>query len=709
MGELQAGADLDEAIERRREELRALVAPVDAVHLLGQVIFSEMPMDVDAYQESEHPGAAYVVEMVAAELLLRPSRAGTSETTPAIDAKLLGPVRELCQEAALLESFRRYRAAGAFDSPEGNARGRAASHHLLVRSPGWPWQEHSTLRGLFGLDPFRQRLRAVLGFDAEDAIGCTSAFADLVVERVSDHMAAARDTVGQFGEDHPAHRWASVSLGGWKAGPKDLVAHAITAVWAMNHLGDALLFTADELAAAASIDRAAAAAFLAALSQPMQRPEADWFRLAESVRMRPFIEFGPGEYMPTVPGNDLWALRGVLETALKGDAAYNAHRAQWLEKRAAEVLEAAMAPDEMHLGVGFAYEAADHERVQGEIDALLRCGDTAIVIEAKSATLRPGARRGGDAFIKHLRENVTKAADQGTRARAALAQPGSLLRDGAVLTLSDTVREVHPIVVTLDDVSSAAPVLWQLEGTRVMPEGVSTPWVVTLHELELVASTIEWPAQFVHFLRRRSRLNQLGRHISSDELDWWMHYLEQGLYFEDEDDPSPVRVVSLTDPLDAWVLYEQGLRQVPAPKPTMGLDRSTRAFLDLLCSERPPGWVAAGCALLDVSDAARKRLWRDLDKLRPRARSRTRAQRGTYHFENAPGSMLICAVVLPDNEASRASQVLRDLVDARLEEFGDQRVLGLATTVSSSRPYDALLTVERTWWEPPAAPGAPGT
>jgi hypothetical protein len=45
-----------------------------------------------------------------------------------------------------------------------------------------------------------------------------------------------------------------------------------------------------------------------------------------------------------------------LETALKGDAAYNTHRARWLEKRAAEVLEAAMTPDETHLGVGFAYE-----------------------------------------------------------------------------------------------------------------------------------------------------------------------------------------------------------------------------------------------------------------------------------------------------------------------------------------------------------------
>lgn len=117
-------------------------------------MFSEVPIDPDTYVESEHLGAAYVVEMVAAEFLRRPGRAGTSEVTPAIDAHLLRPMRRLCQEAALLESWRRSRAAGGLSTAESAARGRAASHHLMVRGPGWPWQEHETLRGLFGAERF---------------------------------------------------------------------------------------------------------------------------------------------------------------------------------------------------------------------------------------------------------------------------------------------------------------------------------------------------------------------------------------------------------------------------------------------------------------------------------------------------------------------------------------------------------------------------
>jgi hypothetical protein len=258
--------------------------------------------------------------------------------------------------------------------------------------------------------------------------------------------------------------------------------------------------------------------------------------------------------------------------------------------------------------------------------------------------------------------------------------------------------------VTLDDLSAAAPVLWQFHGTRVMPEGVTIPWVVTLHELDLVASTIEWPAQFVHFLRRRSRVNQLGDLVASDELDWWMHYLLIGLYFEDEVREGSIRLLSHTDPLDAWVLYERGMRRTPAEKPSMRMDKTSRAFLDLVCEERPPGWISAACALLDISFDARKQLWKAVDKLRPLARQRRRPQRCTLGFQSAPDPMMICAVVVPNENRNRLSDVLQDLVETRVSEYGPQRVLGIGVTVGSRRPYDALAVLDRKWWEPPGSP-----
>jgi len=697
MEELRSGATPEHAVAERRSALRSVIDPMDAIHVLGQVAMAEVALDADTYKESDHPGSAFVIEMVAAEIIRRPTRAGTRDSTPVIDGRVLGEVRRLAHEAAMLESFRRFASSGGFESPEGAARGRAATQHLMLRGPGWPWQEHETLRGLFGPSRFSEQIVAALGFGVEDAITCSDAVVKLIPERVRDHMLAARATAGEFGTDHPAYRWATENVGGWQDAPAQQQAHGITALWAMNHIGDALLLDAEALAESAGVEVSAATAYLTNLGQTLGQEDGDWFQMAEAVRYRPFIEFDEGRYLLTVPGNNLWALRSRFESALKADKAYTVHRGRWLERRAVDLLAPALCADEAHVSVDFSVPSGTGQRAEGEIDGLIRCGDVGLVIEAKSATMRAGARRGGEALLRHLRDTLAKAAAQGTHARDAFEHEGQFRVNGRALELGERIREVHPILVTLDDLSPVAPVLWQLEGSRVMPEGVALPWVVTLHELELVAQTIEWPAQFVHFLRRRARLNALGRHIASDELDWWMHYLLFGLYFDVDEDVGPIRFTSLTDSLDAWVLYERGLRETPAPRPTMKLDDSSRRFMDLICSERPDGWVPAACAFLEVSGEARKRLWRDVKRLRRRAPERMKVQRGTFEFTEAREPMVLCFLVVPDEDRERVLDYLGHLVSKRLDELGEHIVLGLGVGASSKRPYDALVVVDRAW------------
>jgi hypothetical protein len=702
--ELQSGTDLSEAIAKRRTELRSLMAPFDAVHLLGQLSMGETALNADTYRETEHPGRSYVVELAAAELLTRTGRSGTSEHTPAIDARPLDEIRRLTHEAVLLESFRRYRSAGAFTSPEGAARGRAAMQNLMLRNPGWPWQEHSVLRGLFGERRFSEVIRRELGYDVEEAIRCAEAPLSLLPQQTHSHMHSAGAAVEVFDKSHPGFAWASASLGGWQEAPASEQAMYMPVVWAMNHLGDALLLNPVSLSEAADVEEEAAAGLLSTLSTPFGQPgDEEWFAAAERVRYQPYVKVTDSAYMLTVPGNDLWALRRLFETRLKQTKAYIVHRGRWLEKRAGELLREAVSPDEQHGSVEFTYTDDAGSTIAGEIDQLIRCGDTVLTVEAKSATLRPGARRGGDALISHLRKTLTKAAEQGTNAREALRLTNSMLRVGKqALTLGEDVREVHPVVVTLDDLSSVAPVLWELQGTRVMPDGVTLPWVVTLHELEQICDLIDWPVQLTHFLRRRSRLNRLGELTATDELDWWMHYLLYGLYFEDKPSGSQ-RLLSLTDDLDAWNLWKHGGRRTKAPRPTMNLDARTRDFLDLICTERPNGWVPAACTLLDANGHARSEFWRNVQRLRRRASRRNRTQRMTQGYSAEADPFLICAAVVPDDEDASLPLVLQRLVEERLDEHGDQRVLGLGVSASSARSYDALLVFERAWWSTPGA------
>jgi len=677
--------------------------PYDAVHLLAHVSLGEAILDPNTYREGDNQGLAYVVELVAADLLTRPGRAGSREHSPPLDARVTGEVRRLTHEAALLESFRRWRRAGGSADPESAARGRAAMQHLLLRNPGWPWQEHGVLRGLFGDPRFDALLREELGFSAEDAIRCTDALVLMLPQRLREHLHATGAPTERFDERHQAFAWASSQLGGWQDRPGDEQARFMPLVWALSHPGDGLLVTADALAEAAGVEAGATARLLQRLAQTWgQSPTEDWFTAAERVRFRPYLEAAPDAYLVTVPGNDLWALRGLMEGRVKERTGYTAHRSRWLEERATALLERALAPDQLGQSVEFRRSDAVGAEVNGEIDAVLRCGDAVVTVEAKSATLRPGARRGGEALISHLRETLTKAAQQATAAREALHDPAATFTTaGEPVGLGEVVREVHPVVVTLDDMSSVAPVLWELEFSRLLPEGVMLPWVVTLHELEQICDTVEWPVQIVHFLRRRSRLNRLGGLVATDELDWWMHYLKVGLYFEGEQTVGRRRLTSMTDDLDAWNLWVHGHREIEVPKPRMNVDAGTGRFLDTICAERPPGWMPAACALLEVSGSARVKLWKDLERLRRRAEKRGIIQRVTLAFEDAPRPMLICAAVVPSSEHRALSTALQVLVAQRLDELGDQPVLGIGAVAASARPYDALLMVDHACWSTP--------
>jgi hypothetical protein len=687
--------DLDAEIARRKSDLREVMAPHDAVELLGQLGLSMWFIDPDTYSESEHPGFAYIIEMVAAELLRREGRSGCKAVT-AIDANVLEPIRDLAAEATFLESLRRQLNAGFWSGPEGAARGRAAAHHLYLRGPGWWWQEHDALRGLFGEPRLAEKLRGQLGFDAEAALAISEAAPHLVRDKVVARMDGAREDDSDFVPGHPAYDWADALLDDrWKSDSAS-AARFIPPFWAMMTAGEASLFSSSDLADASGVDEATVAAYLGKMSLAFGQAEDDWFALAEEVKARPYIEVGDGRFLLTLPGADLWSLRSTFEASLKGDSGYLTHRGRWLERRTAEILGPALAPDERHQSVRFHEDGR-----QGEIDVLMRCGATAVVVEAKSATLRPGARRGGEAFLDHLRKNLTKATEQGAEATKALLDRVPL-RDaqGKPVELVEEIREAHTVMVTLDDLSAIAPIVWELQGTKMMPDGLKPPWVVTLNELEQVAATTRWPVQLIHFLRRRARLNELGRFVAGDELDWWMHHMNFGLYFEEEEGDEKIRFTSLTDPLDAWVLFDRGVRTEPVPKPALKVPARSAEFLDLLCAERPPGWVAAGCALLDASTDSQIEFWEAMDGLRDRARKRAKVQRVALEFTE-PAPLLFCAVVAPDEARPTLLASLEAKVAESLDRFGAQRVLAIGSLVSSPRPYDALTVIDGPWGSSP--------
>lgn len=700
------GGEFDDAIALRERQLADLVEPYDAFHLLSNLYFAQVPLDANAYVESEDEGLAAIPELAAALLIARPGRRGTGDADLPIGSDVLEPAQKLIRELLIVNSLIAQRQLSQEGMTiEDSVRLRARIHHLYMRGSAYVWQEEQTLIDLFGDETTEELVTTELGFGAATAVGLVHAVEGLVEERLT----ALREDFAPLLEpllkgEVPAE------LAGMEAKLKNMpatsrpewLAHAVIG-FAWHDVGDRLRFSSSDLAEKAEVDERAAAAYLERLSVAFGQQEDDLFRRFEDVRARPFLRDDDGMFLCTYPGSDLWCLRRHFEKAVAacGDRAregWQRRRAAHVEERAAELLAQALRPDEEHRDLELRSDSGN-----GQIDALLRCDDVLIVVEAKGATLGESAHRGGERLLRQLKDVVGKAADQSGQAREALLHDSGavLLKAGKPIDLGTArIREVHPVVVTLDDLSVVAPVIWQLAGSRLLPDGVAIPWMVTLHELEVIVELVEYPAQLVHFLRRRSRLNQLGGRLATDELDWFSLYLHNGLYFEDEEH-ALVRYPSLTDAIDAYLFHKRGMRSKPAPKPTQGLPEATLDLLTLLEAERPPGHLAAACTLLDVNRDSQDKLFQELRRLRVRAAKRGLVQRLVLAFEGMPGRALITVVAVPASEGGDLPLYLRDHLEQQLEEHEVDRALALGVVAGRSTPIDALLVLEPGVWELP--------
>jgi hypothetical protein len=105
-------------------------------------------------------------------------------------------------------------------------------------------------------------------------------------------------------------------------------------------------------------------------------------------------------------------------------------------------------------------------------------------------------------------------------------------RSGRPLTLNlDGIGHTFELIVVLEDLSSVAPSAWQLTDAGILPSD-PIPLLISLHDLELICEIVERPTELIHYLKRRQRVDEMRCAIAPDELDYFMHYLLVGFFWE---------------------------------------------------------------------------------------------------------------------------------------------------------------------------------
>jgi hypothetical protein len=513
---------------------------------------------------------------------------------------------------------------------------RARLHHLIVRGPAYGQHRKEQLIELF--EPVSADLVRMVGFDAKAAVALTEATGRLVDQALQDRQREAAETVARLRPVVEGRTPAEeldiddqrllAAIQARNASRLSEELHEVITAWFFFGADLAFIVTPGSLAGEAQLSVEVATSFLERLSLTLgQEPIADSLpSVYEPQHVAPLINLEDGTWFAHLAWH-LWeAIRPTFEGALTGDKAawdrYDRNRAGYLETKVLELIGGTSKHVTTHRALEYTFDDGAGP-IRYELDGLATADDVAFLIEAKAGSLRPSSRRGAaESLIDDLTALIGEAHEQASRAARYIASDEEVSFQGPtgeVRVRREDYRRQILVTATLDELLAFATHTASLGELIALPAG-SRAWAVNLSDLRVITELVEGVGQLVHYLERRLALEQMNI-TAQDELDWFGHYLEEGLYFRElkEGQMPGMSVGTYTEPLDDFFRWQAGLREAPAEKPRQKMPPIIRGLAGRLEDEGPKGFIAAICMLLEGSTEARQRLAQLIRNRRDRA------------------------------------------------------------------------------------------
>lgn len=469
---------------------------------------------------------------------------------------------------------------------------RAAIAHMLrstglgIRVPAYEVHQKHILHGIF--DPFDGELQATLGFTVTDVIACFDAINVLM--------------------GYASHQWHAAA--------------ADSGIDAALRVADAYLaFDAAEVAREASVAEATANAVLAAFSLTRGSPEI-YVREPSPftvLRDRPILAVGDGHFL--VPNIALLipAIQPRLEsllnptvTATAGAGLWNRYeraRGKWVEEESLRLLQRMMPGGN---GIVSAYYEVGGFLVEGDI--VYQVDDVVFLVEDKAGMFAAGTWRGGKDLENDFEDIVTKGHDQALRTRDYILAGNQVFMrsDGTeAFRLTGTIREIIPIVITLDTVGVFGCTAAAMSRHGFMNGDPS--WVVWFTDFLLLSEVLSRPGELRHYARERYRTLLFEHVLTFDETDYLGMYLEHNETTLMEGEADTIMLSGYTDALDNHYAFRKS-QSPPAQEMPPELERVVAA----LARYNRPLWTEAVCDLFRLDGTTRKKMAKEIrQRMRP--------------------------------------------------------------------------------------------
>lgn len=624
-------AQASDGIRRRVRLISRLIRGHDTIELLGNLRMVDIVNLNAGVPESERPldhshAVTEVIALVALALgLPRPPDVDRGQA-----AHVVAEVREHAAWILHAAQFSAVSRQHSATDPLDRLAARVVAGHLVTRGAQYESIARDTNRSFLERDPVRSLVEAELGFTPDDVAGVAGALHELQQSKIERSLRRLPSPDRLAGTPSAADVAAARAVFG---SPQEM-----------------FTVTVDEVARQSGVATTRVGPILSRFSvkPPTGSPEEAVLTLmagSNPFHGKGLIQIDDTSFMALSTALAAEHVRPTLEDGLPRNtpvwAAYDKARARWAEREAARLVSRLLGvagpthsslryltpEDPAELALLASDGTAPRQGVkQVEADAIFVVDQVAFCIEVKAGSLSTRARAGDPRRLgKDLGSLVQDANSQAARLRDLILANGGVWTAKRRWIAFDGVREVHSIVVTLDD---CGPVV--LSMSQLIDAGLITteqvPWVVSMHDLHVASDILEWAPQFLCYLRRRTHVLAARWLEAVDELDILMSFVHGHLYFESDPDeqpdhptpPSdrvarrrrfreqgPTLVGTLTDDLDAWYNSTEGDTRRPQ-KPRRDEGAFVSWFAAWSQQELERGWLRFGATLVGLSSAGRR-------------------------------------------------------------------------------------------------------
>ncbi|MHA1942185.1 MAG: YecA family protein [Candidatus Hodarchaeales archaeon] len=330
------------------------------------------------------------------------------------------------------------------------------------------------------------------------------------------------------------------------------------------------------------------------------------------INERPLINIDGHYYcfLPTVLSRNIGT---ILESWIykQNPSYYNGRyrkiKAEYLESESAKYLLGLLPGAELYRNLYYNIkENGNIKRV--ETDCLIIFDNNIFILECKAGSLSLSARRGSiDRIEKHYQDIIDNAYTQALRTKSYIENTEKPLfeyEDGSLAIEILDKKKYENIFLINTTFENLGILSTHLSSAKEMGfiKGKEWPYSVFINDLRIIYEINETPSIFIHYLKRRTRVNDYPQFRSYDELDYYMFYLREGLYFEDGrlDDKGRVSLFGYTNSLDKYYEYSAG-RTSFCEKPSIKLPNS---FIELVIdieNSKKYGFTSITTFLLNMS------------------------------------------------------------------------------------------------------------